>query len=86
MVFDENWFKIYGSKYSLNPSRTIEGATLGHNDLKKTHKIAKKISLLISQKLEKSLMVSPWFLMKIGPKYMVPNILLIHPGLCRVQH
>ncbi len=74
MVFDEKWSKIYGSKYSFNPFRTKKGKKLGHNDLKKTHKITKKISLLINQKLEKSLMVSPWFLMKIGPKYKVPNI------------
>ena len=41
MVFDENWSKIYGSKYSFNPPRTVQGATLGHNDLKALDQSAK---------------------------------------------
>ncbi len=44
------------------------------------------IFLQDGQKLEKTLMVIPWFFIQIGPRKMVANRLLIHLGLFREQY
>ncbi len=56
---------------------------LGYDSLRKTIKSSKKFSLKSAKNWKKSLMVSPWFWIKIDEKKMVPNRLLIHSVLFR---
>ena len=81
MVFGENLPKSNVPKQPFNPLQTDEGAISGYTKVNKCIEAPKRFPSKISQKLEKSLMVSPWFLVRICPKEMVPNRLQMHSGL-----
>ena len=42
MVHGQNWAKINGQKLAFNPLRTVQGAILGYNSLRKRRKPATK--------------------------------------------
>ncbi len=83
MVFGQNSPQINGSKEIFSLVKTVQEAFIGYNSLGKCTKPPMIFSLEIRQNLEKSLMVSLWFLFEIGPTEIVPNRLLIHSGHLR---
>ncbi len=67
MVFGQNSPQINGSKKGFSLVVTVREALIGYNSLGKCTKPPMIFSLEIRQNLEKSLMVSPWFLIKFAP-------------------